>query len=190
MDELIIRPGDLRVSDSLVMRAGRWWTCLLLGVVTLVLGLVLLLSPTVAVGTLALLVGVAFVATGLGELAGSGRYRTAWTTLTGLAFVAAGAVAVIWPGITLWSLAVITAIGLLVGGGIRLMVALADRPDGWGWLAVAGALAVLAGVFALAWPAATVLVLGAILGISMVVYGIAEIAFALALRDIRRTVSP
>jgi uncharacterized membrane protein HdeD (DUF308 family) len=41
------------------------------------------------------------------------------------------------------------------------------------------------GLLALAWPDATILVLGVLLGVRMLFFGIAEIMFALALRDVQ-----
>lgn len=164
----------------------RWWLFLMLGIASVVIGLALLLDLAAAVTTLALLVALGFFASGLGELFGAGRYRTAWSVVSGFIMVAAGVIAVVWPDVTLWALAVITGIGLLVTGGLRLGAALADRPDGWGWLGLSGAFSLGVGVMALIWPGATILVLALLFGIRLVLFGAAEIAFALALRDVTR----
>ena len=65
------------------------------------------------------------------------------------------------------------------------MGALALRVEGWGWLFVGGVLSVIVGFLAIAWPDVTVLALGLLLGIRMLFFGVAEIAFALALHDVR-----
>jgi uncharacterized membrane protein HdeD (DUF308 family) len=65
------------------------------------------------------------------------------------------------------------------------MGALSLRIEGWGWLLFGGALSVVVGLLALAWPDATILVLGVLLGVRMLFFGIAEIMFALALRDVQ-----
>jgi uncharacterized membrane protein HdeD (DUF308 family) len=49
---------------------------------------------------------------------------------------------------------------------------------GWVWVMVDGVLGILAGVIALSWPAVTVLVLAVLLGISMLMQGIAEVSAA------------
>ena len=48
-----------------------------------------------------------------------------------------------------------------------------------------GVLSVAIGLAALVWPDATVLVLGLLLGIRMLFFGIAEIMFGLALHEVR-----
>lgn len=165
--------------------AAKWWLFLLMGIAAVVIGVLLLFDLVAAVETLALLVAFGLIVTGVGELVGSGRYRNAFTVAAGVLLIVSGILAVAWPDITLWALAVVTAFGLLLSGGFRLAAALMDRPDGWGWLLAGGLLSVVAGVFALAWPDATILVLAILLGIRMVMYGAVEIWFALGLRQLR-----
>lgn len=161
----------------------RWWVFLAAGIAAVVVGGILLFSPDIAVGTLALLVALGLVFTGISELTGAGRYRTAWTTVAGAALVVAGALTVVWPGITLWAVAVVAGVGLLVSGATRLVAAVMDHPEGWAWLAIGGGLSALIGVLALAWPGATIVVLALLLGFRTLLFGAAEIAFALALRE-------
>ena len=79
----------------------------------------------------------------------------------------------------------LTGIALIVSGAARIMGALALRVEGWGWLFVGGVLSAIVGFLAIAWPDVTVLALGLLLGIRMLFFGVAEIAFALALHDVR-----
>ena len=53
-------------------------------------------------------------------------------------------------------------------------VALLGREElpGWGWLVLAGAVNIVAGVIAIAWPQATVLVLSLILGAQIAAFGL------------------
>ncbi|MGY1710840.1 HdeD family acid-resistance protein [Geodermatophilus sp. SYSU D00758] len=154
-------------------RAGR--TALVVcGIAAVAVGVVLLFNPTAAARTLALLVGLALVLGGLLEVSAAlAGGRSGWGVLLGLVLVVGGVIAAVWPGITLWSLAVITGIALLVHGVARLALAVAVRREtpGWGWLAVAGLLNAVVGVLALAWPEATVLVLSVLFGAQVLVFG-------------------
>ncbi|MGH2476592.1 MAG: DUF308 domain-containing protein, partial [Candidatus Limnocylindrales bacterium] len=85
----------------------------------------------------------------------------------------------------LWVLAVVAGIGLIISGAARIMGALALRVEGWGWLFVGGVLSVVVGFLAIGWPDVTILALGLLLGIRTLLFGISEIAFALALHDVR-----
>ena len=88
--------------------------------------------------------------------------------------VIGGLAAAFWPGATLWTLAVLTGLSLLLHGIVRIVLAFAGRAEipGWGWLALAGAFNILVGILALAWPEATVLVLSIILGAQIIVFGV------------------
>jgi len=171
--------------QGLERASSRWWLFLLLGLVSVGLGVVLMFDLFTAVSTLALLVAISLIAEGVGELVAVGRYRTVLGLVAGLVLLAAGVIAAIWPDITLWVLAVVVGIGLMISGLARIMGALALRVEGWGWLFVAGVLSVAAGVLAVAWPDATILVLGLLLGARILLFGISEIAFGLALHDVR-----
>jgi uncharacterized membrane protein HdeD (DUF308 family) len=172
------RPGLERASS-------RWWLVLLLGGAAAVLGVLLIFDLFTAVRTLALLVAFGLIVTGLGELVAAGRYRSTLGIVAGVVLVLAGILAALWPGITLWVLAVVTGIGLIVSGAARILGGLALRVEGWGWLFVGGVLSVVVGFLAIAWPDVTVLALGLLLGIRMLLFGVAEMGFAFALHDLR-----
>jgi uncharacterized membrane protein HdeD (DUF308 family) len=148
----------------------------LLGLATVVVGVVLLFNPVAAARTLALLLGLAFVIGGLLEIAvGWDKGKRRWMSLVlGGILVVGGILAVVWPGITLTALAWITGLSLVVHGAARAGVAVVERDEirGWGWFALAGALNVFLGVLAIAWPEATVLVLSLILGAQITAFGL------------------
>ena len=181
MGDYVVDRGD----GSLSSAASSWWLYLIMGLAALVVGVLLLFDLAAAVGTLALLVSLGLLFAGVGMLAGSSYYRSAWTIIGGIAMVAAGVVALVWPDITLWALSVVVAMGLLVSGLAQLAAAFADNADGRGWLIAGGLISLVVGVMALAWPGATILALAILLGIHLVLSGIAEIGFAMDLRRLR-----
>jgi uncharacterized membrane protein HdeD (DUF308 family) len=149
----------------------------LLGLAAVVLGVVLLFSPVAAARTLALLVGIALVIGGLLELAlgwGGPENRRLTSVFLGAVLVIGGVLAIAWPGVTLFSLALITGLSLIVHGAVRVGVAVVAREEipGWGWLALAGAVNVVIGVVAITWPQATVLVLSLVLGAQIAIFGV------------------
>jgi uncharacterized membrane protein HdeD (DUF308 family) len=148
----------------------------LLGLATLVIGVVLLFNPVAAARTLALLLGLAFVVGGLLEIAvGWDAEKRRWASFAlGAVLVIGGVLAVVWPGVTLLTLAWITGLSLIVHGAARVGLAVVARHEtsSWGWLALAGAVNLLIGVLAIAWPQATVLVLSLVLGAQVTVFGV------------------
>jgi uncharacterized membrane protein HdeD (DUF308 family) len=148
---------------------------LLIGLATVILGVVLLFNPVEAARTLALLIGFAFVVGGLLEIAVGWESRSRWgSVVLGGILIVGGIVAMVWPGVTLWALALVTGLSLVVHGVGRIVLAVAARHElrGWPWLALAGALGMLFGVLALVWPEATVLVLSLILGVQITAFGL------------------
>ncbi|MGY1605406.1 HdeD family acid-resistance protein [Geodermatophilus sp. SYSU D00815] len=170
------RSGGLRVAVGL------------LGLAALVVGVVLLFDPAAAARSLAWLVGISLVVGGLLEFAvdRSTGHRGA-TLLLGGVLVVGGVLAVVWPGVTLWTLALITGLSLVVHGAARVGLAVVGRRevDGWGWLLLAGAVNLLVGVVAIAWPAATVLVLSLVLGAQVAAFGLLLLIAAFRHTDAR-----
>lgn len=147
----------------------------LLGLAALVLGVVLLFHPVGAAHALAVLIGAGFVVAGLLEAAVAWAAGSRGSALAvGALLVIGGVLAIAWPTVTLWTLALIVGLSLIVHGVVRIALATTARAEtpGWGWLAGAGVLNVLVGVLAIAWPQATVLVLSLILGIQIAVFGL------------------
>jgi uncharacterized membrane protein HdeD (DUF308 family) len=161
----------------------------LLGLAAVVVGVVLLFNPVAAARTLALLLGLAFVIGGLLEIAvgWDAENRRVASLLLGAVLVIGGVLAAVWPGVTLFTLALITGLSLIIHGAARVGLAVVARREieSWGWLALAGAVNVLIGVLAIAWPQATVLVLSLILGAQITVFGVLLLVAAFMHRGAR-----
>ena len=75
---------------------------------------------------------------------------------------------------------------MLAGGAVHTFGAAAERSNQRWWLVrAAGMLSVVAGVLALVWPEATIVVLAVLLGVRTLVLGVVKIAFGLSLRRIQ-----
>ena len=156
----------------------------LLGGAAVVIGVVLLFNPVAAARTLALLLGLSLLVGGLLEIAfGWDDHKRRWLSVVlGAILVVGGLLAAFWPGITLLALAWITGLSLVVHGAARVGIAVVEREQipGWGWFVLAGAVNVLLGVLAIAWPEATVFVLSVILGAQIALFGVVLLVAAFA----------
>ncbi|MGY1742966.1 MULTISPECIES: HdeD family acid-resistance protein [unclassified Blastococcus] len=162
-----------------------------LGVAVFVLGVVLLFQPVAAARTLALLVGLSFIAGGLLEVAvgaAGEEHRRGSSYVLGAVLAVGGVLAIVWPGVTLWVLALITGLSLITHGAMRAGVAVVARSEipGWGWLVLAGAVNVVIGVIAIVWPEATVLVLSVVLGLQIAAFGLLLVVAAFWHPAVRR----
>jgi uncharacterized membrane protein HdeD (DUF308 family) len=145
-----------------------------LGVLAVAFGGFLLFNPYEAARTLALLFGLALLIGGLLEVAEGWDSERRWAgVVLGGILVVGGLLAMFWPAPTLWVLALVTGLSLIFHGLARLTLAFVARAEitGWGWLALAGAVNVLVGLLAIAWPDVTVLVLSLILGAQILIFG-------------------
>jgi uncharacterized membrane protein HdeD (DUF308 family) len=155
----------------------------LFGIAAVGVGIFLLFNPFAAVRTLAWLLGLSLVIGGCLEIAaGWASGRRASAVLLGAVLIVGGLLAAFWPEVTVWTLAVLTGVSLLLHGIARILLAFAARAEvpGWGWLALAGAVNVVVGIIALAWPEATVAVLAVILGVQVLLFGVLVLVAAFA----------
>lgn len=105
-----------------------------------------------------------------------------WFLVAGVAWIVFAFIVLSFNYRTVWAIAVFFGIGFIIGGIMELAVA--AMTPGWKWLHILiGIVSILAGVFALVWPGETFLVLGAIVGWLLLVYGVVDIVFAFSTRD-------
>lgn len=113
------------------------------------------------------------------------RLTVNWGMLAvrGLCAIAFGILAWIWPGLTVFVMIVLFGAYALVDGIAAIVAAVRGVPGtSRPWLAVTGALGVLLGIAALAWPGLTSLVLLMLIAAWAVVTGVFEIVAAVRLR--------
>ena len=177
-------PTRLPMSE---MRGG-WGWFLALGIAFLVLGAIAFfntLAATVAsvytVAALMLIGGAAQIAHAFGVRTWSGFF---WWLAAGLIYALGGLFALFNPLLASAILTLLLASALIVGGALRIIVALRERPRRhWGWVLAAGIVTLLAGlVIALGWPVSSLWVLGMFLAVDLIFQGWALVAVALALK--------
>src|SRR5262245_18842769 len=171
----------------------KWWLILLFGLALIVIGVLLLVNTNAAAFTLALLIAFGLFLAGIDSLVEAQRHRVRWPSyLMAVIWIAIGVVAIAWPDVTLWALAVTIGVGLLIAGVTEawLAVMMHRTLPSWGLWAIAGVLSAVAGVLCILWPDATVLVLAVLLGLWVIFRGVVTVAFALALHHIRQVTSP
>jgi uncharacterized membrane protein HdeD (DUF308 family) len=183
--------SDATVPDTLrsTVRAGVrdlsavWWWFLALGVLWTLFGTYVL---SYRVGSLAALVGVAFLFGGLTQLMVAGRVQS-WRWLfiiAGIAGVAAGIGTFFWPDITLYVVSILVAWYLVIFGIIHLVGALAGPKVHYWWTQLLLGVAELAlGVWAVRSWQRSLLTLVTLVGVWAIFHGVAEIFAAFTLRE-------
>jgi uncharacterized membrane protein HdeD (DUF308 family) len=165
------RPIEHRGAD-----ASGWWISLLVGVLLVGLGVWMLTNLFESVVVLAWIAGVALILGGVVEVTAlGGRKALGWLAwLAALLMIGAGVVVLVWPGITLWALALLAGATLMGAGLIRIVMAFYNRNDDPGWTLDVGigGLGVALGAVVMVWPGATLVVLAVSLGIRAIATGL------------------
>lgn len=164
--------------------ARAWWLGLIVGLVTLAGGIVLVAYPGPTLTVIALLVGIELLIGGvflvvgaLGHPAGS----RAWGVLGGSLAVIAGVIVLRHPSGSILVVALAVGIYLILSGVLRLVGAFESR-EGRGWLVFAALLDLALGIVIVSWPSFGITTLAIVLGIVLIVRGLALVVIAFALR--------
>jgi uncharacterized membrane protein HdeD (DUF308 family) len=181
---------------KLMRGAGRHWGWpLAYGVITLLLGIVVLAWPGRTIEVVAILFGIQLIVAGVFQFVaaiaaeGEGGGTRVLLALLGVLSFIVGLYALRNLMVTIVALAVILGIFWIVNGAIEIFTALTDDlMHGRGWTALMGLLSIAAGIVVLVWPGISLVTLAVVLGVWLLVLGIMEIVFAFQLRAMGRTV--
>lgn len=141
------------------------WTVVANALAALTLGLMLLAWPAPTLTVAATVIGIWLLLEGVTRVLDAvrewDRDRVAHGIrgFSGLLLTVAGVVTMRHPGGSLRVVAGAVGVGLVLGGAVELIMALAERPARWWAHTAAGSAALLAGLAMLVWPRPTVAVL-------------------------------
>jgi len=125
--------GIVEIAQGLELRRSRgFWLALLLGLVTMGLGLLLLLFPLEGIVSLTLVIAILFLISGVLRVLMAWRLRPSanwgWLMLSGvLALILGALVLAQWPEASLWFLGVLVGVDLIFSGWWMVYLAIAAR---------------------------------------------------------------
>ena len=166
-----------------------WVAFLVLGILTIVLGVVMIAAPLVSTMTSVWLLGALLFVGGVFQFVGAFWARR-WSgfilgLLTGVLYVAVGALIFIDPVDAAAGLTLLIAAFLIVGGIFRIVAAVAIRFEHWVWPLVSGVLALVLGVLIWRqWPSSSFWVIGLFLGLEILFSGWTWVMLALGLKSL------
>ena len=188
-------PGGVGVTpqerDVLRIIGKSWGWVLFFGIVTLILGVLVVLRPKDTIYAFAILLGIWLFVAGLFRIvmaiadhedAGGTRWLMA---ILGLVSVVIGILFFRHTEETVTTLAFLIGLFWVVGGIIEFFTAYSDHGSpARGWRIAMGVLAFAAGIVTLVVPHLTLTTLAVIMGIWLIIYGVLEIALSLQLRHL------
>jgi len=163
-----------------------WQATLVLGVLTLILGLIVSFHPTGSLNVIAVLLGVLMILSGIFHLVrvfDPRETHRVWLGIAGLMFIVVGVVLIRHLHLTRALIGLVIGITWIVQGLAALIAGVAgDLREGRAWWIAFGVISLAAGIVVAATPASSLTVLAVLLGIWFIVMGIIEIIGALMLR--------
>jgi uncharacterized membrane protein HdeD (DUF308 family) len=170
--------------SSLLARS--WQTTLVLGALTLILGIIVTTHPTQSLNVVAVLFGVLMILSGIFHLIqvfDADQAHRVWAGIAGLLFIVIGVVLIRHLHLTRALIGLFVGITWIVQGLAALLGGLAGGArEGRAWWIVFGTVSLIAGIVVAATPVNSLDVLATLLGIWFIVMGVFEIAGGLLLR--------
>jgi uncharacterized membrane protein HdeD (DUF308 family) len=177
-----------------------WKSTLVSGILALILGVLILYRPGASILAAAILFGIYLLITGIAQVifAFSLHISAGGRVLLFISGAASLVLAVLCfrhfnsddEAIAVVLLAIWISIGFIFRGVATTVAGISDPGmPGRGWQIFMGLVSLLAGIVVLGWPLASLLVLALVVGIWLIVIGVAEIITALRVRRASKTVS-
>jgi uncharacterized membrane protein HdeD (DUF308 family) len=182
-DDLASAPG--------VLIAQSWQATVIIGVVTLILGIIVSFHPGGSLNVVAVLLGILAIVSGIFHLVrifGRGEAHRVWSGIVGLAFIVVGVLLIRHLHVTLALIGLYVGLVWIVQGVTALIAAFAGGGrEGRGWWIFFGAISVIAGIVVVSTPVDSLTVLTVLIGIWFIIMGIIEIIGGLMIRRAART---
>ncbi len=163
-----------------------WWWFLILGILWTWFGMFVLSYRVGSLAAVAAFVGVAFLFGGLTQLAVASRVESwRWLFIVGgILGIAAGILTFVWPGITLYVVAILVAWYLIAFGIMHLVSALAGPKMSYWWTQLLlGVAELVLGVWAVRSWQRSLVTLVTLVGVWAIFHGVTEIFAAFTMRQ-------
>ena len=172
--------------QSFATVGGNWQTTLIVGIVTLILGLIVAFHPSTSLNVIAVLIGVLLVIAGLFHLVrmfSGGESHRIWLGISGLLLIVLGVILIRHLHLTVALMGLLIGIAWIVQGLSGLAAGFSlPAGEGRGWWIFFGIVSLIGGIVVTAFPTNSVTVLAVLAGIWFIIQGILEIIGAFMIR--------
>ncbi len=176
-------------SESLRALGRAWGWVLFFGILTLVVGVLVVADPGGSVTFIAVVIGLQFVVAGIVRLVasftGEGEGHRIWWILLGILSIGVGVFLIRHLNITISILPVIVGIFWIIQGIMEFFAALEHKEmPQRGWTMLMGLVGLVAGIVVVSWPIESITLLAWVLGLWLVFYGALVIVSAFHVRKL------
>jgi uncharacterized membrane protein HdeD (DUF308 family) len=162
-----------------------WQTTLIVGAVTVILGLIVSLHPSGSLNVIAVLLGILMIFSGIFHLIrvfDRDEQHRVWLGITGLLYVVIGVVLIRHLHLTVALIGLVVGLTWIVQGLSSLFGGVGGSREGHGWWIFFGIVSLIAGIVVVSAPITSVTALAALLGIWFIVMGLFEVVGAFFIR--------
>lgn len=164
-----------------------WQAELILGLITLVLGIVVTLHPSTSLSVICVFIGIMLILGGIAHFIRAldhDEQHRAWIVVAGLLEVVIGVVMIRHLALTKAAIGLLIGLVWIVQGIVALMAGMMGGTTGnRGWVIGFGLVSLIAGIVVVSVPSHSVNALATLLGIWFIVMGLLEIAGGFLLRS-------
>lgn len=160
-----------------------WWILLIIGIVCIAAAIGLVAFPWAPVNLLAIIIGVAFIASGLSTLA---VRRGSGAIIGGVLLIVVGVLSIVFSEALSDLIVMFLGFGLIFAGALWLLLAV--RAGGSAFLLVPALLTLAAGVITLIWPTFALTIVAIVIGMMLFATGVFFIVQAFATKQLPPTI--
>ncbi len=190
MNTHVMTAGDRQDRHELHHVGKHWWWFLVLGAAILLLGMIAIGCSFRATLFTIVFFGLLLMAAGIGQIV-TAFWAGKWSgfmlsMFVGVLYVVVGFFLLAEPVGGAVAMTLVLAAMLIANGAIRLIGALTERFDGWGWVVLSGAVSILLGLMIYkGWPTTGLFIIGLFVGIELLFAGLGWIMFSLGLKQVK-----
>jgi uncharacterized membrane protein HdeD (DUF308 family) len=184
------RSGEASQPDTAPWLVLGWKASFLIGVASVILGLIVAFHPTASLTVIAVLLGVLMIFSGVFHIVDAvedDEQGRVWRVIAGVLFIVGGTVLIRHLHLTLALIGLVIGATWIIQGVLALVAGITvgrGRTGGW-WALLFGVISLAAGIVVISTPVNSVTALAILMGIWFIVMGVFEMAGALIARRAR-----
>jgi len=175
------RPAEDSLANSAPWRLHSWKASFLMGLATLILGLIVAFRPSGSLVVICVLLGILLMFSGVFHIVaaiGAPEGHRVWQAIAGVLFIVGGTVLIRHLQYSLALIGLIVGFSWIIQGVSSLIGGITHRGERGGWSIFFGIVSLLAGIVVVSVPVTSIVFLTTFLGIWFAVIGVFEMTDA------------
>lgn len=171
------RAAEDSLTNSAPWRLHSWKASFLMGLATLILGVIVAFRPSGSLAVIMVLIGILMIFSGVFHIIaalGGPEHHRAWRAIAGVLFIVGGVVLMRHLQFSLALIGLIVGFSWIIQGVSSLIGGITHRAGRGGWSVFFGIVSLIAGIVVVSVPVTTIVFLTSFLGIWFAVIGVFE----------------